>query len=159
MLDRLDRALLSHLAANGRITQTELSERVGLSSTACARRQKSLEEEGYIVGYRAVFGLRRFGFSTTVLVRITLASQNDEALRAFEAAVVKCCSVTQCVLMSGSDDYLLTVIARDVEDFERIHKTQLSTLPRVARIRSSFAVREVVNRSNAPMIVLEEQGS
>jgi Lrp/AsnC family transcriptional regulator, leucine-responsive regulatory protein len=69
-----------------------------------------------------------------VLVRITLDSQNDEALQGFEATVGKCHWVTQCALTSGSDDYLLTVVARDVADFERIHKTQLSTLPRVARI-------------------------
>ena len=68
-------------------------------------------------------------------------------MEAFEAAVIKSPSVIRCFLMSGSDDYLLTVLARDIEDFEAIHKSQLSRLPRVARVQSSFAIGEVVNRS------------
>ena len=70
----------------------------------------------------------------------------------FEAAVVDCPSVVRCFLMSGSDDYIVIVMARDIEDFERIHRTELSRLPRVARIQSSFAMREVVNRAVPPVI-------
>ncbi len=151
-LDRIDIAILAQLASNARVSQTELSERVGLSSTAVARRQKALEENGFVRGYGANLDLRRFGLSVTVLVRISLESQSEEALQNFETAVVKCPSVVRCFLMSGSDDYLLTVVARDISDFERIHKTELSRLPRVARIQSSFAIREVVNRAVPPSL-------
>jgi DNA-binding Lrp family transcriptional regulator len=111
-------------------------------------------EEGLIEGYQAVLGLKALGLGTTVMVRITLESQSEDALETFERAVVKCASVVRCLLMSGSDDYLVTVIARDIEDFERIHTSQLSRLPRVSRIQSSFAIRNVVNRSFPPAALL-----
>ena len=151
-LDAVDTTILSELTINARASQVELAERVGLSSMAIARRQKVLEEEGFIRGYQAVLDLTRFGLSTTVLVRVTLESQNEEALKSFEAAVIDCPSVVRCFLMSGSDDYIVIVMARDIEDFERIHRTELSRLPRVSRIQSSFAMREVVNRAVPPVI-------
>lgn len=146
-VDKIDATILSELTANARVSQVELAARVGLSSTAIARRQRALEESGFIRGYQAVLDLGRFGLATTVVVRITLDSQSDEALKSFEAGVVDCPSVIRCFLMSGSDDYVVIVLARDIEDFERIHRTELSRLPRVARLESSFALREVVNRA------------
>lgn len=146
-LDKIDLALLSALTRSGRASHATLSEEVGLSPTACARRQKHLEDQGVITGYQATLGLETLGLTTTIIVRITLESQNEEALRKFEQAIAACPSVVRCFLMSGSDDYLVTVLARGIEDYEHIHKTQLSRLPKVARIQSSFALREIVNRS------------
>ena len=151
-LDPIDITILSELSGNARASQVDLAGRVGLSSTAIARRQKALEEAGFIRGYQAVLDLTRFGLATTVLVRVTLDSQNDAALKSFEAAVINCPSVVRCFLMSGSDDYIVIVMARDIEDFERIHRTELSRLPRVARVQSSFALREVVNRAVPPVV-------
>ena len=151
-LDKIDATILSELTENARVSQVELAARVGLSSTAVARRQRALEEEGLIRGYQAVLDLGRFGLATTVVVRITLDSQSDEALTAFEAGVLECPSVVRCFLMSGSDDYVVIVLARDIEDFERIHRTELSRLPRVARLESSFALREVVTRAVPPSV-------
>ncbi|HQS15611.1 Lrp/AsnC family transcriptional regulator [Reyranella sp.] len=151
-LDKIDATILSELTQNARVSQVELAARVGLSSTAVARRQRAMEEEGLIRGYQAVLDLGRFGLATTVVVRITLDSQSDEALTAFEAGVLDCPSVVRCFLMSGSDDYVVIVLARDIEDFERIHRTELSRLPRVARLESSFALREVVNRAVPPSV-------
>ena len=152
-LDRIDRALLRELVLNARASHAELSERVGLSSTACARRIAALESSGYVRGYQANLDLGRFGLGITIVVRIALESQSEEALDAFEKAVAVCPSVVRCFLMSGTDDYLVTVLARDVSDFERIHRTELSSLPRVARIQSSFALREVVNRGVPPVLL------
>ena len=143
-LDRKDLAILAELTTNARASHTELANKIGLSSTALARRQKALEDEGYIQAYQASLDLARFGLTTTVLVRIALESQSDDALKAFEAEVVKCPSVVRCFLMSGTDDYILIVLARDIQDFERIHRTELSRLPRVSRMQSSFALREIV---------------
>jgi Lrp/AsnC family leucine-responsive transcriptional regulator len=151
-LDKIDSTILAELATNARVSQVDLSARVGLSSTAIARRQRALEESGFIRSYQAVLDLGRFGLATTVVVRITLDSQSDEALKAFEAGVVECPSVVRCFLMSGSDDYVVIVLARDIEDFERIHRTELSRLPRVARLESSFALREIVNRAVPPSV-------
>ena len=154
-LDRIDIALLREIAGNARASHVELAERVGLSSTACSRRLATLEEEGFIAGYHAALGLHALGLGTTVIVRITLESQSEDALQAFEAAVAKCPSVVRCLLMSGSDDYLVTILARGIEDFEHIHKTQLSRLPKVARIHSSFAIRNVVERPFPPTALAE----
>jgi DNA-binding Lrp family transcriptional regulator len=154
-LDRKDLAILAELTTNARASHTKLASKIGLSSTALARRQKALEDDGYIAAYRAALDLGQFGLTTTVLVRIALESQSDEALKAFEAEVVKCPSVVRCFLMSGTDDYILLVMARDIQDFERIHRTELSRLPRVARVQSSFALREVVNRA-VPTVVFGE---
>jgi len=151
-IDKIDTMILAELSANARVSMVDLATRVGLSSTAIARRQKSLEENGFIQGYQAVLDLGRFGLHTTVLVRIALESQSDQALKSFEAGVLNCPSVVRCFLMSGSDDYLAIVLARDIEDFERIHRTELSRLPRVARIQSSFAMRDVVNRAVPPVV-------
>jgi Lrp/AsnC family leucine-responsive transcriptional regulator len=151
-LDRIDTMILAELAANARVSMVGLATRVGLSSTAIARRQRALEENGFIQGYQAILDLGRFGLRTTVLVRIALESQSDAALKSFEAGVLNCPSVIRCFLMSGSDDYVAIVLARDIEDFERIHRTELSRLPRVARIQSSFAMRDVVNRAVPPVI-------
>ena len=151
-LDKIDATILSELTENARVSQVELAARVGLSATAAARRQRALEEAGLIRGYQAVLDLGRFGLGTTVVVRITLESQSDEALKAFEAGVLDCPSVVRCFLMSGSDDYVVIVLARDIEDFERIHRTELSRLPRVARLESSFALREVVTRAVPPSV-------
>src|SRR6202790_5123074 len=99
-LDHIDTTILSELTVNARASQVELAERVGLSSTAIARRQKVLEEEGFIRGYQAVLDLSRFGLTTTVLVSVTLESQNEDALRSFEAAVIACPPVVRCFLFS-----------------------------------------------------------
>lgn len=146
-LDTIDTMILAELSKDARASLVDLQSRVGLSSTAIARRQRQLETEGYILGYQANLDLRKFGLVTTILVRITLEGQSEQALKAFEAGVVSCPSIVRCFLMSGSDDYLAIVLAKDIEDFERIHRTELSRLPKVARIQSSFAIRDVVNRS------------
>lgn len=155
-LDRIDRAILTVLAEDGRISHADLSARVGLSPTACARRQRTLEESGVIAGYHATLGLDRLGYGTTVMVHITLDSQAEDALDAFERAVVRCPSVVRCLLMSGSDDYIIAVGVRSIADFERIHRTELACLPHVARVQSSFALREVINRAAPPAALRPE---
>jgi DNA-binding Lrp family transcriptional regulator len=146
-IDALDRAILAALIEDGRLSQVELAERVPLSATAIARRIRALEEKGVIEGYQARINRRALGLSMTVVVHIGLRSQSEDLLKEFEQAVAAAPSVVSCHLMSGEDDYLLTVLARDLADFERIHKEQLSRLPGVARLKSSFALRDVTNRS------------
>ncbi len=145
-LDALDRAILGALLEDGRLSQVELAERVPLSPTAIARRIRALEEEGVIQGYQARINRRALGLTMTVIVHVGLNSQNEDVLKAFEAAVARAPSVVSCHLMSGEDDYLITVMARDLADFERIHKEQLSRLPGVARLKSSFVLRDVTDK-------------
>jgi DNA-binding Lrp family transcriptional regulator len=146
-LDALDRAILGALLEDGRQSQVELAERIPLSATAIARRIRALEEKDVIQGYQARISREALGLGITVMVHIGLISQNEELLEAFEKAVASAPSIASCHLMSGEDDYLLTVMARDLADYERIHKEQLARLPGVARLKSSFALREVANRA------------
>jgi Lrp/AsnC family leucine-responsive transcriptional regulator len=145
-LDTLDRSILAALMEDGRLSQVQLAERVPLSPTAIARRIRVLEEAGVIEGYQARISREALGLTMTVMVSISLKSQSEERLAAFEKAVAAASSIVSCHLMSGEDDYVLTILARDLADFERIHKEELSRLPGVARLKSSFAMREVKNR-------------
>lgn len=122
-LDRFDRAILAALVADARISIADLAPHIGLSSTACARRLKALEERCIITGYHAALDHQRLGFAVTVLVRISLELQREEDFEAFERAVTQCASVVRCYLMSGSDDYQLVVLCRDIADFEHIHNS------------------------------------
>jgi DNA-binding Lrp family transcriptional regulator len=146
-IDRADRRLLLELSQRGRATNVELAQAVHLSASAVARRQRALEESGVICGYSADIDPAAFGFNTTVVVQVTLKGQSETELSEFEQAVKQCDSALRCLLMSGSDDYLLILLVRDLVDFERVHKMQLSRLPHVARIQSSFALRDVVRRA------------
>jgi len=145
-LDARDRAILAALLEDGRLSQVQLAERVPLSPTAIARRIKALEEAGVIEGYQARINRRAMGLEMTVLVFISLQNQTEERLEPFEAAVRAAPSIIGCQLMSGEDDYMLTVLARDLADYERIHKQELSRLPGVTRLRSSFVLRDVKSR-------------
>lgn len=145
-LDTLDMAILGALSENGRLSQVDLAERIPLSPTAIARRIKVLEEKGVIEGYQARISRSALGLDMTVLVQISLQSQSEVLLAEFEKAIAAAPSVVSCYLMSGEDDYVLTVLARDLTDYERIHRQELSRLPGVTRLRSSFALREVKSR-------------
>jgi Lrp/AsnC family leucine-responsive transcriptional regulator len=154
-VDRADLRLLAELSQRGRATNVEIAQAVHLSASAVARRQRALEETGVIRGYGADIDPAAFGFNTTVVVQVMLKGQSETELSEFEAAVQQCDSVLRCFLMSGSDDYLLILLVRDLIDFERVHKLQLSRLPHVARIQSSFALRDVVRRAY-PVALLRE---
>lgn len=144
-LDRIDRQLLTLLLRNARATAFTLAEAIGRSATAVARRQRALEEAGVITGYEARVDLARLGCATIVHIKMTLESQRKDVLDAFEAAIAASPSVVRCDLMSGSYDYLVTVRARDLGDFARIHRDELSQLPGVTQMESGFVLREVVS--------------
>ncbi|TCI00608.1 Lrp/AsnC family transcriptional regulator [Roseococcus sp. SYP-B2431] len=143
-LDEIDLTMLRHLRQDARITNAALAEAVGLSPSACLRRLRLMERGGTIRGYTVVLEEPSEPGQVTVIVQITLDRQTDQHLRRFEAAVRRCPEVRQCFLMTGVADYLLRVEARDAADYERIHKEQLSRMPGVARIQSSFAIRTVI---------------
>lgn len=144
MLDATDRRILAVLQKEGRITNADLSERVNLSPSACHRRVQQLEEAGYIDKYVALLNTRKMGKPTTVFVEITLQSQAEDLLDAFEREVARVPDILECHLMAGTADYLLKIMAEDTEDFARIHRQFLSRLPGVRQMQSSFALRTVV---------------
>lgn len=148
-LDRIDRAILKELAADARAAVSAIAERVGLSQSACTRRIQGLEASGHILGYGARLGHKRLGFHVTALVDITLSTQVEEDLARFERAVAAIDGVVECALISGAHDYRLKVVARDLDDYERLHREHLGRLPGVTTISSSFVLRSISTRSEA----------
>ncbi len=149
-VDSHDLAILSHLQRSGRATNYEVGEAVGLSPSAASRRIQSLEESGMISGYQAVVNEAALGRRMTAFIRVTLERQSADMLGAFETAIRSCASVTSCHLMAGQYDYMLVVKVADIADYERLHQKELSHLPGVVRIESSFAVREVMGSAANP---------
>lgn len=146
IIDKLDRELLRLLQADGRLTNADLAQRIGLSPSACFRRLQRLEQSGVIAGYSATLDGDVIGKPITVFIEVTLGSQGSAVLEAFERAVVACEDVLECHLMSGDFDYLLRVAVADMRDYERVHRQRVAAFPHVARIRTAFAMRAVVPR-------------
>lgn len=150
-IDSTDRRILNVLQKSGRISNADLSERINLSPSACHRRVQRLEEDGIISKYVALLDPRKLSRPTTVFVEITLSGQADEVLDAFEKAVARVPDVLECHLMAGRADYLLKVVAKDTEDFARIHRRYLAGLPGVAQLHSSFTLRTVFKTTALPV--------
>jgi DNA-binding Lrp family transcriptional regulator len=146
-LDRIDIAILDVLQREGRISNAALAERVGLSQSACSRRLDNLEKEGVIAGYHARLSNAALGHGMTAIVHISLSGQFEKTLTEFEAAVKRCPNILSCHLMSGEYDYILRIAAKDLSDYERIHRDWLTAMPHVTKINSSFALREVIDRT------------
>ncbi len=150
-IDATDRAILAALQGDGRMTNVELAERVHLSESACLRRVRLLEDNGVIERYTMLVSPAAVGINGNVFAEITLNSQKQEDLDAFEAAVRAVPEVMECYLVTGEYDYLLRVVARDTVDYERIHHEHLTRLPGVARVKTSFTLRTVAKKTELPL--------
>lgn len=147
-LDKLDVAVLEHLQQDGRMTSADLAERVGLSPSAASRRVRRLEQAGVIDRYVMLIDPVAIGRTVSVFVEVSLDSQAEDLLDEFEAAIAQTPEVMSCHLMAGDADYLVHVVCVDVADYERIHRNALASLPHVSRLRTSFSIREICNRTN-----------
>lgn len=154
LFDKIDSAILDELQRNGRLSNVELADLVGLSESACLRRVKNLETRGVITHYAAHLDEKAVGLPGTVFVRVSLVSQREEQLLTFEEAVSHVPEVMECYLMSGDVDYIVRVVVCDAPDYERVHHT-LTNLPGVDRVHSSFALRTILRRSRLPLSVAE----
>ena len=150
-LDRIDVAILDHLQRDGRATSAELGDAAGLSPSPALRRQKLLEEGGIIARYVALLDQERLGLPVSVFVSVELSGQTQEQLSAFEAAVARCPEVMECYLMTGTSDFLLRVVAADLGGYEEFLRTQLTRMPGVRGVRSAFALKRVIYRTNLPL--------
>ncbi|MBX7482935.1 Lrp/AsnC family transcriptional regulator [Qipengyuania qiaonensis] len=153
MLDRFDTAIVARLLEGGTATNAELGEAARLSGPAAGRRQRLLESDGYIKGYSPKLNFEKLGFGTLVMVLIQVKSKATDTFEAFENAVRSSPSLLSCHLLSGSEDYLLSLRAKDLKDFERIHREELSKLPGVSGMQSLFALREVLSRDASPSML------
>ncbi len=144
-LDDLDYAILRFLERHGRATNYEVGEAVGLSASAASRRILALESAGAIRGYRAIIDDRILGRGMTVYIRVTLERQSAAVLNAFESAVRRCHDIVTCHLLAGPYDYILVAQVSGMDEYGRLHQTELSRLPGVTRLETSFALRDVLD--------------
>jgi len=145
-LDDFDAAILRYLEKNGRATNFEVGEEVGLSASAASRRIQALEASGAIRGYRALVDDRLLGKRRTVYIRVTLERQSADVLGAFETAIRRIKGIVSCHLMAGQYDYMLVARVAGIDDYGRLHQTELSRLPGVTRLETSFALRDVLEK-------------
>ena len=150
-MDRFDSQILRELQRDSQVGVAELAERIGLSTSACHRRIKLLESGGTIGGYSARVNPKALGLDLEVFVHITLTSQSQEALDAFERAVQLYDEILECVLTTGTADYILRIAARDVAHYDTIHRRCLARLPGVSGMQTSFALRSIKSWRGYPV--------
>jgi Lrp/AsnC family transcriptional regulator, leucine-responsive regulatory protein len=150
-LDKVDRILLRELQINAQLGIAGLSEKAVLSPSTAHRRVKLLEERGVITGYTATLDRKALGLTNEFFVEVSLTGQTEDTMEKFERAVQRVPEILECHLMSGQFDYLLRVVAKDAEDYERIHRGKISRLPGIQRIQSSLALRSVKAWSGYPV--------
>ena len=151
-LDRYDRQLLAVLQQEGRISNQELAERIGLSPSPCLRRVRALEEAGLITGYHAVLDARKLGLTLLALIHISMDRHTPERFANFEARVAALPEVLECLLITGQDaDYQLKVIVRDMDAYQALLLEQITRIEGVSGVHSSFVMRRVVDKSALPL--------
>jgi len=140
-IDETDRAILSILQEEGRITNVELARRVGLTAPPCLRRVRALEEAGIIQGYHAELNANTLGYAITVFALVSLRSQAEEDLRAFEAHVAALPEVRECHMLNGEIDFILKIVAHDLQSFQAFLTSKLTPAPNVASVKTSLTIR------------------
>lgn len=140
-LDKIDRRLLAELQAEGRVTNVDLARRVGLTAPPCLRRVRALEEEGVIRGYHAELDASKLGFAITVFAMVSLRSQAEEDLRAFENHIAGLDPVRECHMLNGEIDFILKIVSKDLQSFQEFLTSKLTPAPNVASVKTSLTIR------------------
>jgi Lrp/AsnC family leucine-responsive transcriptional regulator len=156
-LDAIDRRIVAALQADGRLSNVELADKVGLSPSPCLRRVRRLEREGYIDGYRAALRRDRVGLGLSVFVGVKIEGHANERAVTFEKAVVAMPEVVACHLVSGDADYILEVVVPDLADYQRFLVGKLLDLPIVREVRSNIAIQTLKAGAPLPLGHLEER--
>lgn len=150
-LDMIDRKILRRLQTDGKISVGDLAAKVGLSPSPCARRVRILEKAGIIKGYAAIVDQKRVGLPVNAFASIKLERQREEDLDRFEETVSRWPEVLDCYLMTGQRDYLMRIVAADLEAYERFIKDRLTRIDNIASIETSFALGQVKRSSVLPL--------
>jgi len=156
-LDETDLKILTELQADGRITNVELAQRVGISAPPCLRRVRALEEAGFIRGYHADLDGRALGFEVTVFAMVGLHSQAEADLKSFEALVRSWPLVRECHMLNGEIDFILKCVAPDLSTFQTFLTEHLTPAPNVASVRTSLTIRQSKYEPGVPVPVLMEE--
>lgn len=149
--DHIDRRILAELQDDGRMTNVDLATRVGLTAPPCLRRVRALEDEGTILGYHASLNPARLGYTITVFAMVSLKSQAEADLRAFEDHVLALDPVRECHMLNGEIDFILKIVARDLQEFQSFLTTSLTTAPNVAGVKTSLTIRTSKNLPGVPV--------
>jgi DNA-binding Lrp family transcriptional regulator len=155
-LDRIDRLILRNLQEDGRMTNVELARRASISAPPCLRRVRTLEETGVITGYHADIDPSALGFGVTIFAQVGLTSQAEQDLQAFEALVESWPEVRECYMLAGETDFILKIVARDWETYNRFLTSHLTTAPKVAHVKSALAIRRSKYQPGAPVPAEED---
>jgi Lrp/AsnC family leucine-responsive transcriptional regulator len=151
-LDRYDRRILEELQQDGRLTNLELAERIGLSPSPCLRRVRALEESGVIAGYRALLDANQLGLSLIALLSISMDRHTPERFAHFDAIVSALPEVLECLLITGREaDYQLKVVVRDMDAYQDLLLNKITRIEGVTGVQSSFVLRRVVERTALPL--------
>lgn len=151
-IDRFDRRILEVLQQDGRISNQDLAERIGLSPSPCLRRVRALEESGLIAGYRAILDARQLGLSLLALIHISMDRHTPERFANFEHKVTALPEVLECLLITGQDaDYQLKVIVRDMDAYQALLLNKITRIEGVSGVHSSFVMRRVVDKTALPL--------
>ncbi len=149
--DPIDRLILAELQDDGRMTNVDLAAKVGLTAPPCLRRVRTLEESGVIRGYHADLNPAALGYSITVFAMVSLKSQAESDLKAFEAHVATLPPVRECHMLNGEIDFILKIVAHDLNEFQSFLTTSLTTAPNVAGIKTSLTIRTSKNAPGVPV--------
>ncbi|MFT4149787.1 MAG: Lrp/AsnC family transcriptional regulator [Paracoccaceae bacterium] len=150
-IDAIDRRILAELQRDSKQTNVDLAAKVGLSASPCLARVKQLERDGILKGYVGLVSPEALGLTITVFIQITLERQAEKMLGVFETRIRTFPEVMECYLMSGDSDYLVRVVVADVEALQNFIVRDLTTIPGVANIRSSFALKQVTYKTALPL--------
>lgn len=150
-IDDIDLQILAELQDDGRMTNVDLSRRVGLTAPPCLRRVKSLEDRGIIRTYHAEIDPQALGYTITVFAMVSLRSQAESDLRAFEDHVAGLPEVRECHMLNGEIDFILKVVARDLQSFQRFLTSCLTPAPNVASVKTSLTIRTSKNLPGVPL--------
>ncbi len=152
-LDRYDQHILAVLQENGRLSNQELADRIGLSPSPCLRRVRALEESGLITGYRALVDARKLGLSLIALLHISMDRHTPERFANFEKKVAALPEVLECLLITGqSADYQLKVIVRDMDAYQELLLNKITRIEGVTGVHTSFVLRRVVDKTALPVM-------
>ena len=149
--DQIDQRILAELQKDGRITNVELASRVGLTAPPCLRRVRTLEEDGVIEGYHAQLNPARMGYTITVFAMVSLRSQAESDLRQFEEHIAKLAPVRECHMLNGEIDFILKIVARDLQEFQSFLTSSLTTAPNVASVKTSLTIRTAKQMPGVPL--------
>ena len=150
-LDAIDWHILKELQQDGRMTNVELAKRVGISPPPCLRRVRTLEEEGVIRGYHADLDPSKLGFAITVFAMVSLRSQAEEALRAFEDHIKMLPEVRECHMLNGDIDFILKIVSKDLQSFQEFLTSKLTPAPNVASVKTSLTIRTAKHVPGVPL--------